>query len=124
MNQKRASKPKRHSVAKPRGKNPITETPVRLPWFRERQGAMVEAVRQMVEIESPSDNKPAVDRLGRWLAGKFEALGGHSKFHRSADFGDHLQVDFPGRDRRPPSLLLGHLDTVYPLGTLTTMPCR
>jgi len=105
-------------------KNRIIETPVRLPWFRERQGAMVEAIRQMVEIESPSDNKLAVDRLGRWLAGKFEALGGHSKFHRTADFGDHLQVDFPGRDRRQPALLLGHFDTVYPMGTLATMPCR
>lgn len=101
-----------------------TETPDRLPWLRERQGAMLEVVRQMVEIESPSDNKAAVDRLGRWLAGKFEALGGHSKFHRATNFGDHLQVDFPGRDRRPPVLLLGHLDTVYPLGTLATMPCR
>jgi glutamate carboxypeptidase len=85
---------------------------------------MAETTGQMVEIESPSDNKPGVDRLGRWLAGKFEALGGHSKFHRVTDFGDHLQVDFPGRDRRPPVLLLGHLDTVYPLGTLASMPRR
>jgi glutamate carboxypeptidase len=124
MNTKCKLKPKPQPAAKSRAKNRIIETPVRLPWFRERQGAMVEAIRQMVEIESPSDNKLAVDRLGRWLAGKFEALGGHSKFHRSADFGDHLQVDFPGRDRRQPALLLGHLDTVYPLGTLATMPCR
>ncbi|HET7209137.1 MAG TPA: M20 family metallopeptidase [Terriglobales bacterium] len=98
--------------------------PNRLPFFLERQSAMVETIRQMVEIESPSDSKASVDRLGRWLAGKFEALGGHSKFHRAADFGDHLQVDFPGRDRRPPVLLLGHLDTVYSLGTLAKMPCR
>ena len=33
-------------------------------------------------------------------------------------------MDFPGRSRRPPVLLLGHLDTVYPLGTLGGMPCR
>jgi glutamate carboxypeptidase len=96
----------------------------RLPWFRERQGALVETVRQMVEIESPSDNKAAVDRLGRWLAQKFEALGGHSKFHRALEYGDHLQVDFRGRDRRAPVLLLGHLDTVYPMGTLSKMPCK
>lgn len=95
-----------------------------LPYFRERREAMIETIRQMVEIESPSDDKAAVDRLGRWLAAKFEALGGHSKFHRVQEFGDHLQVDFPGRDRRKPVLLLGHLDTVYPLGSLTSMPFR
>lgn len=114
--------PKARAKSVPRKQ--ITDIPDRLPWLRERQGAMAEVVRHMVEIESPSDNKAAVDRLGRWLAGKFEALGGHSKFHRATDFGDHLQVDFPGRDRRPAVLLLGHLDTVYPLGTLATMPCR
>ena len=124
MTTKRKWKPKSRPIVKSPVKNRIIETPVRLPWFRERQGAMVEAIRQMVEIESPSDNKLAVDRLGRWLAGKFEALGGHSKFHRTADFGDHLQVDFPGRDRRQPALLLGHFDTVYPMGTLASMPCR
>ena len=96
----------------------------RVSYFEERKGAIVETIRQMVEIESPSDNKQAVDKLGRWLASKFEALGGHSKFHRVAGFGDHLQVDFPGRDRRKPVLLLGHIDTVYPLGTLASMPCR
>ncbi len=96
----------------------------RLPFFEERRDAMVETIRQMVEIESPTDNKAAVDRLGRWLAQKFDALGGHSKFHRATEFGDHLQVDFPGRDRRKPVLLLGHLDTVYPLGTLANMPAQ
>ncbi len=125
MKKKKAKTKTRSTILRrPFPKPQISDFPDRLPWFRERQGAMVETVRQMVEIESPSDNKAAVDRLGRWLAGKFEALGGHSKFHRASDFGDHLQVDFPGRDRRPPVLLLGHLDTVYPLGTLPTMPCR
>ncbi|MBV8891739.1 MAG: M20 family metallopeptidase [Acidobacteria bacterium] len=85
---------------------------------------MLETIRQIVEIESPSDHKTSVDRLSRYLAGKFETLGGHSKLHRALDFGDHLQVDFPGRDRRKPVLLLGHLDTVYPLGSLANMPCR
>src|SRR5437763_14141953 len=103
---------------------PVKLTHVPPTYFQERRDAIVETIRQAVEIESPTDNKHAVDRLGRWLASKFEALGGHSKFHRVANFGDHLQVDFPGRDRRKPVLLLGHLDTVYPLGTLASMPCR
>src|SRR6202011_1747942 len=36
----------------------------------------------------------------------------------------HLQVDFAGARSGKPVLLLGHYDTVYPLGTFATMPCR
>jgi glutamate carboxypeptidase len=96
----------------------------RLRYFEERSDAMVQTVRQLVETESPSDNKDAVDQLGTLLAGRFEALGGHAKFHRTPNFGDHLQVDFAGTRKVKPVLLLGHLDTVYPLGTLANMPCR
>jgi glutamate carboxypeptidase len=94
-----------------------------LRYLETGQDDMVQTVRNLVEIESPSDNKSAVDRLGALLAGRFEALGGHAKFHHAQDFGDHLQVDFPGK-RGQPILLLGHYDTVYPLGTLASMPCR
>ncbi len=96
----------------------------RLRYFQERRDQMVQTIHQLVEIESPSDNKDAVDRLGTLLAGRFEGLGGHAKFHRVQKFGDHLQVDFAGTGRGKPVLLLGHLDTVYPLGTLATMPSR
>ena len=111
---------------------PIPSGPVRpaVDWssllrdFESRQPEIVETIRQLVEIESPSDNKPAVDRLGTMLAGRFEKLGGHAMFHRVPNFGDHLQVDFAGKRDAKPVLLLGHLDTVYPLGTLSTMRCR
>jgi len=85
---------------------------------------MVETIRELVEIESPSDNKPAVDRIAAFLAPKFEGLGGRAQFHRSNDFGDSLQIDFGGGANRQPVLLLGHYDTVYPLGTLASMPCE
>jgi glutamate carboxypeptidase len=93
-------------------------------YFEEQREQIVQTIRQLVEIESPSDNKDAVDRLGSFLAGRFEGLSGHAKFHRAQQFGDHLQVDFPGKSGGKPIMLLGHLDTVYPLGTLTTMPFR
>jgi glutamate carboxypeptidase len=95
----------------------------RLRYFEERKDEIVQTIRNLVEIESPSDSKPAVDQLGALLAGRFEGLGGHAKLHRAQDFGDHLQVDFAGK-RGKPVLLLGHCDTVYPLGTLASMPCR
>jgi glutamate carboxypeptidase len=96
----------------------------RLSHFEDRKGQIVQTIRQLVEIESPTDNKQAVDQLGALLAGRLEALGGHAKFHRVQNFGDHLQVDFAGTRSGKPVLLLGHLDTVYPIGTLATMPCR
>ncbi len=95
----------------------------RLRFFTERKDAIAETVRQLVEIESPSENKAAVDQLGALLAGRFEKIGGHAKFHRVQNCGDHLQVDF-AEGKGKPVLLLGHIDTVYPMGTLSTMPCR
>jgi len=124
---------KKKTIAKPKSK-PAPPAPKpssaklelgdRLRYFEERRDAMIETTRQLVEVESPSDNKTAVDRLGSLLAGRFEKLGGHSKFHKVQDFGNHLQVDFPGRRGGKPVLLLGHFDTVYPFGTLANMPCK
>ncbi len=80
-------------------------------------------IRELVEIESPSDNKPAVDRLAEVIAEKFSRLGGEIRIHRTKVRGNHLQVNFAGEAAKP-VLLLGHYDTVYPLGTLAKMPCR
>ena len=95
----------------------------RLAYFESRKEAIVKTIRELVEIESPSDNKATVDRFVAFLAGWFEAIGGKAKIHRAEKFGDHLQVDFAGKAGKP-VLLLGHCDTVYPLGTLATMPWR
>src|ERR1700730_17580186 len=95
----------------------------RLHYFEAKQEEIARTIRELVEIESPSDSKPATNRIGTILAGKFAALGGDTKLHRVQDFGDHLQVNFAGRANSKPVLLLGHFDTVYPLGTLETMLC-
>ena len=82
-------------------------------------------LRDLVHIESPSDNKPAVDEAVRLVASLAKSIGGRVKLHRQKLFGDVLEVRFgPARGGRKPILLLGHLDTVWPLGTLGTMPWR
>lgn len=96
----------------------------RLRYFEEKRQAMVQTIREFVEVESPSDNKVAADCMGALLGAAFEALGGRPRVHRAEDYADNLQIDFPGPRDRKPVLLLGHFDTVYPLGTLTKMPCR
>jgi glutamate carboxypeptidase len=104
--------------------NPPAGAASHVAYFETQTGKIVQTIRQLVEIESPSDNKQAVDRLSAFLAPKFQALGGRAIFHRISNWGNHLQVNFPGRRSAKPVLLLGHYDTVYPLGTLAAMPCR
>src|SRR5260370_9161284 len=84
---------------------------------------MVSTIRELVEIESPSDNKAAGDEVAEAIAHKFSRLGGEVHVHPAKDFGNHVQVNFAGKSAKP-VLLLGQYDTVYPLGTLATMPCR
>jgi glutamate carboxypeptidase len=97
-----------------------------LRYFEKQQRKIVKTIRQFVEIESPSDVKQSVDRLGTVLASRFAELGGRVRVHLAEKFGNHLQVDFKGRGPREqkPVLLLGHMDTVYPIGTISRMPCR
>jgi glutamate carboxypeptidase len=83
------------------------------------------ALRRLVEVESPSDDKAAVDAAAALTAGFAEACGGRVKLHKQKHFGNVLEVRFGlTRGGRKPILLLGHLDTVWPLGTLRTMPWR
>ena len=95
----------------------------RLHYFESRLDPLLQTICEFVGLESPSDSKPATDRIGAHLAQKFAQLGGRPHIHRAEEYGDNLQIDFPGSSNEKPVLLLGHFDTVYPLGTLPTMPC-
>jgi glutamate carboxypeptidase len=100
-----------------------------LDFCRRHQAEILSLLQRMVEIESPSDNKAALDRMGEFLAREFERLGGKVTFDPQKESGNHLKAEFgnmefdrlgPGK----PVLLLGHFDTVWPLGTLAQMPFR
>jgi glutamate carboxypeptidase len=101
-----------------------TQPEALLQFCRDRQAEMLSILKQAVELESPSDNKPAVDRCGQYLGAEFERLGARVTFDRQNDAGNHLKAEFPGRSGVKPLLLLGHFDTVWPLGTLANMPFR
>lgn len=94
-----------------------------LCWLKAQTPEMIATIRRLVETESPSFDKAAVDRLGEMLAEECEARKALVRFHRTRRFGNHLQADFPG-ENGPPVLLLGHMDTVWDVGTLKTMPFR
>jgi glutamate carboxypeptidase len=89
------------------------------------EGRLKERLRELVAVESPSQDKAAVDRAGVLVTAWTEALGGRVKRHKQRAFGNVLEVRFgPVRSRRGRVLLLGHLDTVWPMGTLAKMPWR
>ncbi|HYL92723.1 MAG TPA: M20/M25/M40 family metallo-hydrolase, partial [Alphaproteobacteria bacterium] len=95
-----------------------------LQFCQEQQPQMLALLKRLVEMESPSDNKAAVDKLGEVLAKEFEQAGGKPKFHLQREYGNHLQADFAGNSAQKPIMLLGHFDTVWSMGTLATMPCK
>jgi len=111
----------------------LTHTDVPIPMrallagARRKQPALIELIEKLVRAESPSNEKAAVDACVRLAAGHAKALGGRVKLHRQRGFGDLLEARFGPRSKAGPAgriLLLGHLDTVWPVGTLKTLPCK
>jgi glutamate carboxypeptidase len=96
---------------------------------RRKQKSLLALARDLVLAESPSHSKPHVDACMALAAAHARKLGGRVHLHRQRQFGNILEVRFgprpaPSRSFARPVLLLGHLDTVWPLGTLHSMPCR
>ena len=91
-----------------------------------QQKAMLEMLRELVEIESPSTDKAAVDRCGESVATIAREMGGRVQLFPSRQTGNALRVEFAaGAGKRPGQiLLLGHLDTVWEKGTIARMPFR
>ncbi len=93
---------------------------------RRKQSQLLDLTKKLVLAESPSDDKSAVDACMDLAAAHAKSLGGRVKRHRQRAWGDVLELRFGPRAKSTANriLLLGHLDTVWPLGTLKTMPCR
>jgi glutamate carboxypeptidase len=80
---------------------------------------------ELVQIESPSSDKAAIDRAVDAVAAWCADLRADIKIHKHKDSGNSLQATFkPKRSSAPPLMLLGHLDTVWEHGTLKTMPWK
>lgn len=81
---------------------------------------LLDRLGTLVALESPSTDPAAVDRCGaevrRWLA----SAGAAVDVVPSATAGPHIIGRFGGTS--PPILLLGHIDTVWPVGTIERMP--
>ena len=78
-------------------------------------------MKRFVELESPSfERKDASDRCCDFLEEKFSGLGFRTRRIPQTECGDHLYGELGSGRKR--ILIVGHYDTVFPVGTLATMP--
>jgi glutamate carboxypeptidase len=105
----------------------VTDHTSRLLDFCRSESAWVrETVETLVKLESPSDDKAAVDRCGEELTRRLVAIGASVTRSHETKCGDHVRAEWPPSGTvsgaKAPILLLGHVDTVWPVGTLERMP--
>jgi len=88
---------------------------------RAKQKEMISCIRELVECESPSDDPAGIRKCADLFGGM---LGDIARVRIYP--GKHLRCEFrlPGSRKQGQILALGHSDTVWPLGTLKTMPFR
>ena len=90
--------------------------------FEAHTSSMLALLKQLVEAESPSHDKAGVDRAGALVAEACRRMGAVVTFHHQAAVGNLVEAHWgEGRDG---ILLLAHVDTVHPVGTLARMPFR
>ena len=87
-------------------------------------GEILDGIRQWIEIESPSDDVAALARMADKVTADYEAIGAHvRRIAGTHGAGDHLLVTQdrhcpPEAKDGPGILILSHIDTVHPIGTL------
>ena len=97
-----------------------------LAWAQKNEPRIIAMIKEMVEIESPSDDPRAVNQFVDWLATRLTPIAKVKIIKAGPLYGNHLLAEFqlPGKKKTGQVLALGHSDTVWPLGTLKTMPFR
>ena len=91
---------------------------------------MKSLLKRLVETESPSHVKAAVDRVGAIVAGEARTLGAQVEIISNQETGDHVLAHFAlnanaiEAHSNKPILLLCHMDTVFPIGTIDKFPYR
>jgi glutamate carboxypeptidase len=91
-----------------------------LEFCAEQERWLLNTIEGLVRLESPTDDTAAVDRCGADLLQRLSAMGAHVTTVTATTAGNHLRAEF-GRGSRQ-ILLLGHFDTVWPVGQLELMP--
>jgi len=100
--------------------------PALLRAVKSREKEMVRLLEKFVRCESPSRDKRAVDKMGQLVAAEWRRRGANVQILRQLERGNHVWAELWAGEGKPAKqiLVLGHLDTVYPKGTLAKTPFR
>lgn len=97
-----------------------------LTHFTVRQPDILALTRQLVERETTSREEQRLHEIAQFVAALLRELDGQIDLFSQAGYGTHLRARF-GFGHQPEAqqlLVIGHLDTVWPVGTLQRMPYR
>ena len=105
-----------------------TSSPSQLHTLRDaayaQEDAYLETLQGLVELESPTHDKGAADRLADHLEHLLQTGGWTTERHPQETVGDHLVAHKSENTPGASTLLLTHYDTVWPVGTLQRTPYR
>lgn len=97
------------------------DAPELLGWLRERQDEMTSLLVELAEVESPSGDGASQEPVRSILTERLVDLGFGVDRLEGVEGCDHLRAGYEGGNA-PYQLLLGHFDTVWPVGTISRMP--
>ena len=88
-----------------------------------QESEMFDLIKKLVMIETPTSDKPANDHISLVAAQLLRDLDGEVVVHPQENFGDHITADWTANNgnNKQHVLIVGHLDTVWPFGTLERM---
>ena len=86
---------------------------------------LFDLIEKLVSIETPTRDKAANDEISSFAANLMRSMGGEVTVHSQTEFGDHIAINWPSPDgnnnNKQHAFVIGHLDTVWPHGTLEQM---
>jgi glutamate carboxypeptidase len=96
-----------------------------IPFFKSLEPQMIRWLSELINLDTPSGYKPALDALALNLGKQLQECGAEIQIVENREASNHLIARFrPKVQHKKPILILGHMDTVWGLGESSRRPAR
>lgn len=93
-------------------------------YLQKQFSAMVELTEEIINVDSPSNDIAGIQKVADILSAKMREIGMQTRQRDSGKQGMALIGELPGEEGLQPVILLGHMDTVFPKGTVEQRPFK